>query len=103
MTQSTHTLSEPGAATISDEPFGVMFGGPQGKCACDSEVTIVFNRPLRLLDLAGSEMPVPATISPDVAGSWQWVGTNTIRGQRQTSRSRSTDHRKCGIDFLFEA
>lgn len=57
-------------------PFAVVFGSPKGQTRDPSEITIVWNRPMRPLDLAGQEAPVPAQISPAAKGRWQWVGTN---------------------------
>src|SRR5437879_841776 len=47
----------------SKRPFAVVFAGPHGKTVDPSEVTIVFNRPMRPLDLAGEESAPPAKIA----------------------------------------
>ena len=65
-------------AHISDQPFGVVFGSPQGETSDAAEISLVFNRPMRPLDLAGDEAPAPATISPEVPGHWRWIGTSGL-------------------------
>ncbi|HZF52893.1 MAG TPA: MG2 domain-containing protein [Polyangiaceae bacterium] len=61
-----------------DGPFAVVFGSPKGQTNDPSEITLVFNRPMRPLDLAGDEARAPATITPAAKGRWQWVGTNAL-------------------------
>jgi len=55
--------------------FGVVFASPRGPTVDPSEITVVWNRPMRPLELAGSETPPPLVITPKVAGRWLWVGT----------------------------
>src|SRR4051812_34103861 len=62
-----------GPGTLSRKGFGVVFAGPRGQTVDPSEVTIVFNRPMRPLELASdgpergpqpNESAPPATIAP---------------------------------------
>jgi hypothetical protein len=71
-------------------PFAVVFGGPSGETVDPSEVTLVFNRPMRPLDLAGDEARAPATITPPVRGRWQWVGTSGLVFVPETRLPRAT-------------
>jgi uncharacterized protein YfaS (alpha-2-macroglobulin family) len=57
--------------------FRVVFAGPQGEASEVSEVSLVFSRPLRKLELAGA-LPPPLSISPNVPGRWLWVGTRAL-------------------------
>ena len=59
-------------------PFGVVFASPKGATADPSEITLVFNRPMRPLDTAGNEAPPPIKLSPAVPGHWIWVGTSGL-------------------------
>lgn len=68
-----------GAAFSDKGPFAVVFGGPQGKAEAASEIPIIFNRPMRPLELAGDESAPPVRMSPAVAGHWQWVGTSALK------------------------
>lgn len=68
----------PGDAHISDQPFGVVFGSPRGETSDAAEITLVFNRPMRPLDLAGQETPAPVQMAPAVPGAWRWIGTNGL-------------------------
>ena len=65
----------------SDKEFGIVFSGPRGDTVDPSEVTLVWNRPMRPLELAGDESSPPAKIvvvgAPGAAaprGRWQWMG-----------------------------
>src|SRR5437868_4131502 len=57
----------------SSAPFGVVFAGPKGDTVDPTEVTIVWNRPMRALDLAGEEAAPPAKLEPAVKGQWRWL------------------------------
>ncbi|UQA63951.1 hypothetical protein E8A73_039710 [Polyangium aurulentum] len=59
-------------------PFGVVFGSPRGETIDPPEISLVFNRPMRPLELAGDESAPPAKIQPAVPGRWQWVGTTAL-------------------------
>ena len=75
---STLALGQLSTGHISDQPFGVVFGSPRGETSDASEVTLVFNRPMRALDLAGDEATAPAKITPEVPGAWRWIGTHGL-------------------------
>src|SRR5450432_1548629 len=57
--------------------FRVVFAGPQGEASEVSELSLVFSRPLRKLELAGSAPPA-LSISPNIPGRWLWVGTHAL-------------------------
>ncbi len=63
--------------------FAVVFAAPQGETRDPSEVTVVFNRPMRPLQAAGDESAPPARLAVRGAaaspkGSWRWMGTNAL-------------------------
>src|SRR5260221_3380442 len=80
----------------SKKAFGVVFAGPKGKTEDPSEVTIVFNRPMRPLELADGASPAPPErgqhqteeSSPPASivngaketpkGAWRWMGTSAL-------------------------
>jgi hypothetical protein len=67
------------AATVDVQgPFGVVFGAPRGEMVDPPEVSLVFNRAMRPLELAGDESTLPAKIQPAVPGRWHWVGTTAL-------------------------
>ena len=92
-----HTL-ELGATPppqASPGAFGVAFAAPQGETLDPSEVTLVFNRPMRPLETAddaapGASTPIGAGETPSPArivvrgsetpprGSWRWMGTSAL-------------------------
>ncbi|MDI3282020.1 MG2 domain-containing protein [Polyangium sp. 15x6] len=68
-----------GAAAVDTRgAFAVVFGTPRGDTLDPPEVSLVFNRPMRPLELAGDESAPPASIQPAVPGRWAWVGTNAL-------------------------
>ncbi len=75
------TLSLDGAEAALAKPegaFGVVFASPKGPTVDPSEITLVWNRPMHPLELAGQESPPPVTIKPAVKGRWAWVGTSGV-------------------------
>ncbi|MEO6122295.1 MAG: alpha-2-macroglobulin family protein [Ilumatobacteraceae bacterium] len=54
---------------------------PDGDVAIAPFATITFDQPMVPISTVGqlAAADVPATISPAVAGRWQWIGTNTLR------------------------
>ena len=63
----------------SEGPFGVVFGAPKGATVDPSEITLVFNRPMRPLDIAENQAAPPVILEPAVAGRWNWVGTSGLQ------------------------
>lgn len=58
-------------------PLSVVYAGPRGAAALDSSINVLLSKPLRALD--GAEATVPALrLIPEVAGSWQWVGSRAL-------------------------
>lgn len=63
----------------SPETLAVVFGAPSGETTAASEVTLVFNKPMRKLGLSPHDPPPPVRLRPPVPGSWDWVGTSALR------------------------
>jgi len=81
----------------SKRPFAVVFSGPHGKTSDPSEVTIVFNRPMRPLELAGEESAPPARIAARGTtqapkGSWRWLGTSALIFAPEPALPRATEY-----------
>ncbi|WP_437662918.1 Ig-like domain-containing protein [Sorangium sp. So ce1182] len=62
----------------AEGPFAVVFGAPRGQTTSPAEISLVFNRPMRPLDLAGGEAAAPAVLKPPAPGRWRWVGTSGL-------------------------
>ncbi len=80
---NTLELGREGDGTSLSRPFGVVFASPKGATRDPSAVTVVFSRPLRPLETAGNEPPVPARIAikgTNLApnGDWRWLGTHAF-------------------------
>src|SRR4051794_12646399 len=60
----------------SSNAFGVVFAGPKGETEDPSEVSIVFNRPMRPLELASdtdeTRPPAKITVKGGVAPAGKW-------------------------------
>jgi uncharacterized protein YfaS (alpha-2-macroglobulin family) len=77
--------------------FGVVFAGPKGETDDASEITLVFNRPLRPLELAddGDETPAPVKIevpggrAPE--GRWHWLGSSVLVFSPKSPLPRATE------------
>ena len=81
-TRSLDVQGDP-AAHPTDGAFAVAFGSPEGPVREASEVTLLFNRPMRPLEVAGQEeeaSPAHITIEggPAPRGSWRWLGTSAL-------------------------
>src|SRR5262249_34321605 len=78
-------------------PFGVAFAAPVGETVDPSEVSIVFNRPMRPLEAAGDETTPPAKIEVEgggvVRGEFRWLGTSALSFAPETRLSRATTFR----------
>lgn len=59
-------------------PFAVVFASPKGPTVDPSEITLVWNRPMRALETAGQEATPPVVMKPQVPGQWIWVGTTAV-------------------------
>lgn len=55
-------------------PLQVAFASPEGSVGIVTEVSVVFDRPVRPLELAGTG-PAAFRITPEVPGSFHWVGS----------------------------
>lgn len=82
-----------GEASLSQPagPFGVVFASPKGATVDPSEITVVWNRPMRPLELAGNETLPPVTIKPAVPGHWIWVGTSGVSFNPEGRLPRATE------------
>jgi alpha-2-macroglobulin len=66
---------------VKDGPLEVVRVQPDGEVAIAPFVSITFNQPMvpiATLDQLDAST-VPARITPDVKGRWQWIGTKTLR------------------------
>ena len=87
----------PQAATLIDTPFPpdtdadlpdaangpleVLRIQPEGSVDLAPFVSITFNQPMVPIGTLGqlAEADVPATLTPDIPGRWEWIGTRTLR------------------------
>jgi alpha-2-macroglobulin len=79
------------ALSKTSGPFGVVFASPKGPTVDPSEITLVWNRPMRPLETAGQETPPPIVMKPSVPGHWIWVGTTAVSFNPDGHIPRATD------------
>lgn len=72
---NTLGLRELGASNEDAGPLRVVFASPKGTLKGPSEITVLFNEPMRALETAGAQTPFPAVVDPPIEGTWQWAGT----------------------------
>lgn len=95
--QRTLGLGAADKGTKVDGPFRVAHASPEGETDEPSEVNILFSRPMRPLELAGTESAPPATLvavegrSP--RGEWKWLGTSALTFAPSEPLARATKYR----------
>lgn len=55
-------------------PLQVAFASPEGPVGAVTEVSVVFDRPVQALGVAGAG-PAPFRVTPEVPGTFRWVGS----------------------------
>jgi hypothetical protein len=80
------------ARAASDAPFAVVFAAPKGKATSAAEISVVFNRPVRSLEVAGAAPVPPITIAPPIDGKWLWVGSRALRFVPASDRLTPASH-----------
>ena len=83
-----------GSGTTKD--FAVVFASPKKETVHPSEISIVWNRPMRALELAGQESEAPAKVTTSagapVEGSWRWMGTSAVIFAPKHALPRATEY-----------
>jgi len=66
---------------VDNGPLEVLRVQPEGDVPIAPYVSITFNQPMVPVGTVSqvNALDVPVTISPDIAGTWQWIGTRTLR------------------------
>ncbi|MDP2343045.1 MAG: MG2 domain-containing protein [Deltaproteobacteria bacterium] len=62
-------------------PLTVVVARPQERLRGNERPALTFNKPVVPLGAADEDMPVPATITPAVAGAWRWIGSAAVEFQ----------------------
>lgn len=84
-------------------PFAIVHASPVGETSDPSEVSVVFNRPMRALELAGAETASPVKLEAlggfgsgaarTPPGEWRWLGTSALSFAPSTPLARATPYR----------
>jgi len=66
---------------VDSGPLEVLRVQPEGDVPIAPYVSVTFNQPMVAVGTVRqvNAPDVPVTISPDIAGTWQWIGTRTLR------------------------
>lgn len=95
------SLQEVPPETVATGPLRVLRVQPEDAVDIAPFVTITFDQPMVPISTVGQldEAAVPATISPEVPGRWQWIGTRTLRFD---ATSDLIDRLPMATDFTVE-
>src|SRR5262245_49915253 len=74
-------------------PLKVVFAAPQGDTTQETEITLVFNKPMRSLTAPPNTPASPAVLAPELAGSWQWIGSTALRFNAKAPFPNATQFR----------
>ncbi len=69
---------------VTDKPLEVIRFQPDGDVRIAPFVSVTFNQPMVPLSTLDQldDIAVPASMTPAMAGRWQWIGTRTLRFER---------------------
>ncbi|MFO0676415.1 MAG: alpha-2-macroglobulin family protein [Polyangiaceae bacterium] len=96
-TTSTLGLGTDPTSNAATAKFGVVYARPRGPTTDTSQVTIVFNRAVHALEVAGEEAPVGVTITPKGSsaapkGEFRWVGTHALAYSVRDALPRGSEY-----------
>jgi uncharacterized protein YfaS (alpha-2-macroglobulin family) len=78
----TDSQNPPAAPTVSSTgPVRVLRVQPQGSVAVAPFVSVTFDQPMVAVGTVGQVdgTSVPVSITPQIPGRWEWIGTQTLR------------------------
>lgn len=86
---------------VDPGPLEVLRFQPEGPVGLAPFISVTFNQPMVPLGTLGQldVDDVPVTISPDVPGHWEWIGTRTLRFE---SDSETFDRLPMATKFTVE-
>lgn len=83
-------------------PLTVLRIQPEGTVKVAPNLSITFSQPMVPITTVGQlkDRKVPARLSPDVAGRWEWIGTSTLRFVAETgSKQAPVDRLPMATDY----
>ncbi len=80
---------QPTVPEVVSGPLHVLRFQPEGAVEVAPFVSITFDQPMVPVATVGqlAAADVPATITPQLAGHWQWIGTSTLRFDAESDRA----------------
>lgn len=91
----TDTVRMSGDFYVDEDPSIIaIFPKTEGESHEDSEITIMFNRPMVPLTTLAvqEEIPLPITITPPTEGRFKWVSTRTLQFIPETTLIPSSEY-----------
>lgn len=90
---------EAAGGALANAPFAVVHQHPVGEAEDASDVSVVFSRPMRALELAENVDPSPPVTIEGLDGSrippgqWRWLGSSALTFQPSTPFPRASHYR----------
>jgi hypothetical protein len=81
--------AQPGAAA---GPLSVAFATPRGETTQDTEIGVVFSKPMRALGLGPSDPAPPVSMRPAAKGAFHWVGSTALRFDAEAKLAPATTY-----------
>ncbi|APR78669.1 Hypothetical protein A7982_04016 [Minicystis rosea] len=89
-----HALDLGGEAAATAQahggPLAVSFASPRGETSQGTEISIVFNKPMRALGLGPSDPAPPVTMWPTAKGAFHWLGSSALRFDAEAKLAPAT-------------
>jgi len=87
------SADQPPPVAVPSGPVHVRRMQPEGDVAVAPFVSVTFDQPMVAVATVGqvAAAEAPATISPAVAGHWQWIGTTTLRFDADSDANDADD------------
>ncbi len=85
---------------IDSGPLEVLRFAPEGEIPLAPFINVTFSQPMVPLTTreALAELEVPVQVTPDLPGTWSWVGTKTLTFEFELRSDRSIAHGDCVSD-----
>jgi alpha-2-macroglobulin len=73
---------------VPDGPLQILRFGPEGEVPVAGQVSLTFDRPMVAVTAHDDTLAdgIPATLTPEIAGNWRWVGVRTLLFEPQAPR-----------------
>ncbi|MFZ4657230.1 MAG: alpha-2-macroglobulin family protein [Caldilineaceae bacterium] len=99
------TGTAPATAEVVDGPLEVLRFAPEGEIPIAPFLSVTFNQPMvpltTLAELSAADVPVK--ITPELTGTWKWLGTKTLTFEYKSADAASRAGGETAIDRFPKA